>query len=228
MHRIKEQMFQFQHFKDLGEEGLSLGLREGIGRSFAELNKDPWYHLGGAQRLRAMTKFSRVDGAWKRLEDQSFYQSAGINRYNGGVQRTFNPIDETCVPESFLFSLAQRQSRLFGIEEGDWQLNVHQIRIQTTCGSEAEGLSTPEGIHRDGHDFIAMMLWKRTNVRGAASRIYDLDLNLLEERTLEHRGEGVLLNDRQCMHAVTPFYPEDPSDVATRDVFIFDWNQRNA
>ena len=217
-------MFQFQHFKDLGEDDGAKVLAERIDRSFGELSNDPWYRFPGAQRLRAMTKFSRVDGAWKRLEDQSFFQSAGINQYNGGVQRTFNPIDETCVPESFLFSLAQRQSRLFGIEEGDWQLNVHQIRIQTTCGSEAEGLSTPEGIHRDGHDFIAMMLWKRTNVRGAASRIYDLDLNLLEERTLEHRGEGFLLNDQQCMHAVTPFYPEDPSDVATRDVFIFDWN----
>mgnify|MGYP000034515066 CR=1 FL=1 len=197
-----------------------------IHQSFDRLAEDPWFCMKGSRRLRAMSKFSWHDTQWKQLEDTSFFQSESINRYNGGVQRNFPPIDDSFVASSFLMDLAFDQAQLLGIAGGEWVINVHQIRVQTHCNPDAEGLSTPEGIHQDGHDFIGIVLWNRSNIVGGASRIYDESKSLLKELSLKQRGDTLLLNDRVCFHAVTPFYPQSPEFAATRDIFILDWNQR--
>ena len=207
-------------------EGLNFpkGLSKRIDQSFETLAEDPWYTMEGAQRFRAMTKFRLSRGGWSRLADQTFFQSTAINRYTGGVLRKFQSIANG-VPDDFLLSIARRQAGELEIEQGIWDVNVHQVRVQTSTAPNAQAFSTPEGIHQDGHDFIGMVLWRRTNAVGAVSQVYDRDRTLMTEATLERCGQGLLCNDREVFHAVTPFHSTAPEVPATRDVFIFDWNQ---
>lgn len=44
-------------------------------------------------------------------------------------------------------------------------VGVHQIRITAT--RDAKGLPAPEGVHEDGHHYVAQVLMRRTDVQGA-------------------------------------------------------------
>jgi hypothetical protein len=83
-------------------------------------------------------------------------------------------------------------------------VEAHQFRIDTTDGI---GRPTPEGAHRDGVDFVAILLVDRVNVKGGESRIFAVDgadgkrFTLLEPWTL------VVLDDHRVIHETTPIQP---------------------
>ena len=43
-----------------------------------------------------------------------------------------------------------------------WHVEVHQFRIEARSGQE--GRPTPEGMHRDGVDYVLVLLVNRTNI----------------------------------------------------------------
>jgi hypothetical protein len=81
---------------------------------------------------------------------QPHYQSRDYNRLNGGVQRYFEPINETILSGSAMSSLLTLAHGLFDrlLPCSGWHIEVHQFRIEAD-GAQA-ALPTPEGPHRDG------------------------------------------------------------------------------
>ena len=51
-----------------------------------------------------------------------------------------------------------------------WSIEAHQFRIDTVDGL---GRPTPEGAHRDGVDFVAVVLVARNGVKGGETRVFE-------------------------------------------------------
>jgi len=95
---------------------------------------------------------------------------------------------------------------------------MHQFRIE--ADPRHAGLPTPEGMHRDGVDWVAVTLIGRSNVAGGVTAVADAAGQTLGSFTLETPLDTVLLDDRRVWHGVTPVQPLDPATTAHRDVLV--------
>jgi hypothetical protein len=105
-----------------------------------------------------------------------------------------------------------------GAPASGWHAEMHQFRI----GAEAMpvGKPTPEGVHRDGVDWVFVALINRQNICNGATRIFDIADEPLDEFTLERPLDAVFLNDRRVRHDVTPLIADNPAEIALRDVLV--------
>ena len=196
---------------------------EVLTRSFGQLAPDTWYNVLGATRYRRFQRFSKLADCWKCADDYTFKQSRKYNVLVGDVERTFEPIAKEVMETGLLQHFAESQAAHWGIDLEDYEVAVHQFRVE--AGGEHAGTSTPEGIHQDGHAFVAIVHWESHNIRGAESRVYDLNKRLLFAHPLRGRAEALLINDRMCFHDVSELHALD-GQIGWRDVFVFDWNLR--
>lgn len=124
--------------------------------------------------------------------------------------------------DSDTFQKIQKNKFCFDINEKDVCnfIEVHQFRIKAQKNDT--GKPTPEGIHRDGVDFVLMAIINRHNVRGGMTKIYDLNKNLKTEFMLENFLDVALIDDHQVYHSVTEIQVNDFTlgDTGLRDVLV--------
>ena len=97
-----------------------------------------------------------------------------------------------------------------------WHVEMHQFRSEAR--PEVNGQPTPEGLHREGVDWVLVLLIRRTNVEGGVTTITDPSRRLLAEVTLSEPLDASLVDDRRVFHGVSGVTPLDPSCPAWRDV----------
>jgi hypothetical protein len=98
-----------------------------------------------------------------------------------------------------------------------WHVEVHQFRIET--GPE-QGLPTPEGMHRDGVDWVLVMLVKRENIASGVTMMEDVAHRPLGSFTLTEPMDAALVDAERVFHGVTPLGRLDPDSPAHRDVLV--------
>jgi hypothetical protein len=108
-------------------------------------------------------------------------------------------------------------SRLATGEE-QWRIEVHQFRIEAQLGGE--GLPTPEGMHRDGVDFVLVLLVNRENIASGTTSIHGPDGGERGRFTLTSPLDAALVDDSRVAHGVTPVKAIDPALPAYRDVLV--------
>ena len=86
---------------------------------------------------------------------------------------------------------------------------MHQFRIEARAGEE--GHPTPEGMHRDGVDWVLVLMVRRENVASGETTIYDLVKRPLGSFTLTAPLDSALVDDSRVYHGVTPVVPLDPA-----------------
>jgi len=99
-----------------------------------------------------------------RAAHQPHYQSKAYNQLQGGIERWFEPIDAQAGDGSSLLTILRFCHDLFGSlapHVPDWRVEVHQFRIEAR--PDEPGQPTPEGVHRDGVDYVLVLMIKRTN-----------------------------------------------------------------
>ena len=106
----------------------------------------------------------------------------------------------------------------------DWHIEAHQFRIEAR--PHAAGQPTPEGVHRDGVDFVTVMLVDRVNIVSGTTTMHAPDGRLLGSFTLERACDAALLDDHRVMHGVTAVEPVDPGRAAWRDVLVVTYRVR--
>ncbi|MGH8106424.1 MAG: 2OG-Fe dioxygenase family protein, partial [Arenimonas sp.] len=99
-----------------------------------------------------------------------------------------------------------------------WKVEVHQFRIEASV--DAPGLPTPEGMHRDGVDYVLVLLVKRSNIASGTTMIGSLDGSLSSSFTLIEPFDAALVDDARACHGVTPVEPLLLSMPAYRDVLV--------
>src|SRR6202008_2897533 len=97
-----------------------------------------------------------------------------------------------------------------------WHIEVHQFRIEAR--PDEPGQPTPEGVHRDGVDYVLVLMVKRTNIAQGTTTIHSLDGKLLGSFTLVAPLDAALVDDGRVYHGVTPVEALDPALPAHRDV----------
>ncbi len=187
-----------------------------------DLGLDRFMADGGRYRRRRHAVFRMEAGRAERQPHQPHYQSRDYNRLNGGVERWFEPVQEAVAAGPVLRRVLALCDGVFSAAEARsaplaWKVEVHQFRIEAAEGEE--GRPTPEGLHRDGVDWVFVMLVGRRNVLEGVTEIGGPD-GAGQHFTLAEAGDAVLLDDRRILHGVTPIRPIDPGRPAFRDVLV--------
>ena len=99
-----------------------------------------------------------------------------------------------------------------------WHVEIHQFRIEARPGQE--GRPTPEGMHRDGVDWVLVLLISRVNVQSGETSIHDLAKQPLGSFTLTEPLDAAFTDDNRVFHGVTPIEPLDPAQPGHRDVLV--------
>ena len=182
---------------------------------------DEYMADGGRYRRRRYATFSAVANGPVKLEPhQPHYQSLDYNHLNGGIAREFEPIAEDIASGSILQGVLSFCNALFSnlMPVQNWHIECHQFRIEAS--KQQHGKPTPEGVHRDGVDFVLVMMVRRVNISSGTTTMHDLDGNLLGSFTLQQAMDSAIVNDRCCMHGVTPVEQIDAQQLAYRDVLV--------
>ena len=99
-----------------------------------------------------------------------------------------------------------------------WFIEAHQFRIDTTDGI---GRPTPEGAHRDGVDFVAVLLIGREQIKGGETRIFEADGPNGKRFTMTEPWTMLLLDDATVIHESTPIQPL--GEHGHRDTLVLTW-----
>jgi len=187
--------------------------------SWNDLALDTYMADGGRYRRRRHAVFAVDDDAVVRMPHQPHYQSLDYNTLNGGIPRWFEPITDGDGPS--LHTIIEFCQRLFGSlvpAPIRWHVEVHQFRIEAR--PDVKGLPTPEGLHRDGVDYVLVLLVNRQNIGSGTTTIHGLDRRLLGSFTLTEPCDAALVDDARVFHGVTPVEPVDLDLPAYRDVLV--------
>jgi len=194
--------------------------------SFAEswnrLGPDPYLASKGRFRRRRHATFSADShGAITLQAHQAHYQSLQYNPLQGDIQRWFEPMEQAVVNGATLRSILHFCGDFFGKVAPStprWHVEVHQFRIEATA--DAAGEPTPEGSHRDGVDYVLVLLVNRQNIASGVTTIHSPDGRLLGDFTLTHPLDAALIDDHRVYHGVTAVRPIDDGKPAFRDVLV--------
>ena len=203
-------------------------------KSFSEswdrLELDTYMADGGRYRRRRHAMFqARAQGVIERQPHQPHYQTLDYNPLNGGVARWFEPIEEKIGSSTSLRTILSFCRSLFGTLSPavrTWHVQVHQFRIEARSGEQ--GRPSPEGVHRDGVDYVLVLLINRRNIASGVTSIHALDGRPLGKFTLTDPFDAALVDDGRVAHGVTPVEPIDPALPAYRDVLVVTFLARPA
>ncbi len=192
--------------------------------SWNDLGVDTYMADGGRYRRRRHAAFSVDAAAIRRKPHQPHYQSRDYNALNGGLARWFEPVASAIAEHPALRAILRTCFTLFNActpaatRPAAWHVEVHQFRIEARPGEL--GQPTPEGLHRDGVDWVLVLLVRRENVASGVTSIHDLQKRPLGSFTLETPMEAALTDDGRVYHGVTAIEPLVAGLPAYRDVLV--------
>ena len=187
----------------------TLGGLEALKPSWDDLPPDQFLLDGGLYRRRRHSCFVVEGASVQQTPHRSHWQPLEYNALHGGMARLFEPIDPTTIQQPTWSQLLQAVSQVCSNVKGEqpWYVEAHQFRIDTTHGI---GRPTPEGAHRDGVDFVAILMVAREHVKGGESRIFEANSSNGQRFTLTEPWTLLLLDDVRVIHESTPIQPTAP------------------
>lgn len=225
-----------QGFACLSAQALS----DGCGHPLAELTAlaSHWSHLpadahlrdGGHYRRRRHGSYildTRREGpeALQAVPHRPHWQPTTYNALHGGMLRDFEPLPPEMAASPAFLDLVAALGRLFAAAahptahepafDGRWFIEAHPFRIDTTGGV---GRPTPEGAHRDGVNFVAVVLVDRQGVRGGETRVFEADGPHGVRFTLQQPWSVLLIDDDTVIHESTPIQPV--AEAGWRDTLV--------
>jgi hypothetical protein len=181
---------------------------------FDDLPVDPY--IKGNYRLRRLSRFSVAGNELIKLPHGYLFQSKEYNPLVGDIKREFEEIDDRTIELDVFRKMVLAFSDSCKLHP-EVEIGVHQIR--TTCSPNNYGNPAPEGIHRDGTDFIGIFSVDRQNIEGGETHLYTAKKEKPVFKKVLHPGELLLVNDNEFYHFTTPIKPVSEG-VGTRDVFV--------
>jgi hypothetical protein len=198
--------------------------------SWNDLALDTHLPDGHRYRRRRHGTFSARAGErhFRREAHAPHYQGVEYNKLVGGIERWFEPIRPEVAAGATFTTIVEFGLALYGalMPQSDWHIEAHQFRIEAR--PDAAGQPTPEGVHRDGVDFVTVMLVDRVNIASGTTTMHALDGRELGSFTLTQACDAALVDDNRVMHGVTPVQPVERAKPAWRDVLVVTYRRRTA
>jgi len=211
---------------------LDLAALEDLRESWERLPRDSYLRDGGHYRARRHGSFIYTPGARELapVPQRPHWQPTTYNALHGGMLRWFEPIEPAVVAapafRGLLISLGELFAQLQPVTR--WYLETHQFRIDTV---EGIGRPTPEGAHRDGVDFVAVVLTGRRRVRGGETRVFEAEGSRGVRFTMAQPWSMLLMDDARVIHETTPLQSEgaggaSPGEPGVRDTLVLTYRAR--
>jgi hypothetical protein len=203
---------------------VQLGDLDALRVSWERLPRDTYLLDGGRYRFRRHSCFVHEVAAdsLQLVPHRAHWQPRDYNALHGGLERWFEPIEPALAGapawHRLLGAIGALCSRVKG--EQPWYVEAHPFRIDTTDGI---GRPTPEGAHRDGVDFVAVLLVARENVKGGETRVFDAAGPRGMRFTLTEPWTTLLLDDERVIHETTPIQPDGPN--GHRDTLVLTYRR---
>jgi hypothetical protein len=177
-----------------------------------DLPPDGYLKDGGHYRRRRHSCFVVQGDSLSQVPHRAHWQPVSYNALHGGMERWFEPMQPADVAtpgwQQLLLALGRICTALKAGGDGTtappWYVEAHQFRIDTT---EGIGRPTPEGAHRDGVDFVAVLLVGRVGIKGGETRVFEADGPNGQRFTLTEPWSMLLLDDERVIHESTPIQP---------------------
>ncbi len=203
----------------------------GLRDSWARLPRDTYLRDGGKYRSRRHSCFVQsfsVDvatppGVLTAVPRRPHWQPTAYNPLHGGLERWFEPIEpeilDAPVWGKLVASIGLLLEQVRPVKQ--WFIEAHQFRIDTADGI---GRPTPEGAHRDGVDFVAVILAGRRNIRGGETRVFDATGPSGVRFTMQEPWSMLLMDDARVIHETTPIQPDTEQGV--RDTLVLTYRAK--
>jgi hypothetical protein len=195
-----------------GDVAMSGHAQSSFLQSWNDLPTDEFLADGGRYRFRRHASLQLTTNAWIDEPYRPHWQPKAYNKLHGGVFRTFAEITADTTQNATYRGLVNGFGDAFQCASKanarQWFVETHQFRIDARQG---EGRPTPEGAHRDGVDYVALIMLGRRDIEGAITTVYDNNGRLLAEFMLHEPFTAMLLDDNRVVHATTPFRAIGPA-----------------
>ena len=200
--------------------GCTLSELQALAPSWDRLELDNYLKDGGRYRRRRHSCFIDNGETLEQTPHRAHWQPVEYNALHGGMHRLFEPVEPATVAtpswERLLRALGEVCSNAAG--RHTWRVEAHQFRIDTADGI---GRPTPEGAHRDGVDFVAVILVGRTGIKGGETRVFEAEGSMGKRFTMEEPWTLLLLDDAAVIHESTPIQPL--AEHGHRDTLVLTW-----
>jgi hypothetical protein len=200
--------------------GCTLNELNTLAPSWDHLELDNYLKDGGRYRRRRHSCFVDNGNTLEQTAHRAHWQPVEYNALHGGMHRLFEPIEPSTVAQPAWQRLLRALGAVCSQVKGErpWFVEAHQFRIDTADGI---GRPTPEGAHRDGVDFVAVILVDRVNIKGGETRVFEASGPAGKRFTMLERWTMLLLDDAAVIHESTPIQPT--GDDAHRDTLVLTW-----
>ena len=193
--------------------------------SWNRLPPDAHLKDGGHYRKRRHACFIQTLAAGTLLQTphRAHWQPTDYNALHGGFERWFDPVEPAVAESTAWTELLASLGRLFAQVQPTqpverWHIEAHQFRIDTAGGV---GRPTPEGAHRDGVDFVVVLMVARQGVKGGETRVFDANGPDGVRFVMQEPLTALLLDDARVIHETTPILPaEEPTGSGYRDTLV--------
>jgi hypothetical protein len=190
--------------------------------SWERLTRDAYLLDGGRYRFRRHSCFVHelAGDSLQLVPHRAHWQPRDYNALHGGLERWFDPIETAVLDDPAWGRLLRALGKLFATvrTQPRWYIEAHQFRIDT---AEGIGRPTPEGAHRDGVDFVAVILINRSDVSGGETRVFDAHGPAGVRFTMVEPWTALLLDDAQVVHETTPIQKAGPRGLRDTLVLTF-------
>lgn len=196
---------------------------KGLVDSWDRLPPDAHLRDGGHYRRRRHACFIQElpSGTLTQTPHRAHWQPTDYNALHGGFERWFDPVEPAVAQAPAWQDLLRNLGQLFALVKPvkHWYIEAHQFRIDTSGGV---GRPTPEGAHRDGVDFVVVLMVARRGVKGGETRVFDAHGPHGVRFLMQEPLTALLLDDERVIHETTPIFPADGHEVVegVRDTLV--------
>ncbi|MDN4057587.1 2OG-Fe dioxygenase family protein [Massilia sp. YIM B02769] len=200
--------------------GCPLAELQALAPSWDHLELDNYLKDGGRYRRRRHSCFVDNGAALEQTPHRAHWQPVEYNALHGGMHRLFEPIEDDTIAQPAWQRLLQALGAVCSNVKGEqpWYVEAHQFRIDTADGI---GRPTPEGAHRDGVDYVAVILIDRAGIKGGETRVFEANGPRGQRFTMTEPWTMLLLDDAAVIHESTPIQPL--GEHGHRDTLVLTW-----
>ena len=193
--------------------------------SWSKLPPDQHLRDGGHYRFRRHDSYTLDTSSGELIlaPHRAHWQPVTYNALHGGFERLFEPVDQAVSGHPAWQSVIRHLGQLLAQAKPTprWYIEAHQFRVDTTGGI---GRPTPEGAHRDGVDFVAVLMLGRHQIKGGETRVFEANGPHGVRFTLTEPWSVLLLDDERVIHESTPIQPQ--GEHGWRDTLVLTFRQQ--
>lgn len=201
----------------------------GFSATWNDLGIDGYMADGGRYRRRRFSCFAVSSALIEPKPHQPHYQSRDYNLLNGGIERWFEPFTPAAATHPLMKAILRWSHDLFNemtpsaSRPAAWHVEAHQFRIEARA--DVQGEPTPEGLHRDGVDWVLVLLIARHNIAEGVTSVHNSAQRRIGHFTLTEPLDTALVDDSRVYHGVTAVRPIDSTRPAYRDVLVLTYRR---